>query len=74
MLVLFTIARSKIKGLRLSLEFFISANVITFAGSGESGFLDDVGLKAMMSNPQQLELDSMKRRLFLSDTVSYYTC
>lgn len=48
-----------------------TANVITFAGSGESGFLDDVGLKAMMSNPQQLELDSMKRRLFLSDTDNH---
>lgn len=48
-----------------------TAKVITFAGSGESGFLDDVALKAMMSNPQQLELDSMKRRLFLSDTDNH---
>ena len=48
----------------------VSAKVTSFAGSGESGFVDDVGLKAKMSNPQQLELDSMKRRLFLSDTVS----
>ena len=48
----------------------VSAKVTSFSGSGESGFVDDVGLKAKMSNPQQLELDSMKRRLFLSDTVS----
>ena len=43
----------------------------TFAGSGEPGFYDDVGIKAKMTNPQQLEIDNMKRRLFLSDTVSY---
>ena len=42
-------------------------------GSGESGFHDDVGMKAMLSNPQQLEIESLKRRLFLSDTVCLLT-
>lgn len=50
---------------------FFSAEVTSFAGSGEPGFHDDVGIKAKMTNPQQLEIDSTKRRLFLSDTVSY---
>ncbi|KAL9976693.1 hypothetical protein ACROYT_G014020 [Oculina patagonica] len=48
-----------------------SAQVTSFAGSGESGFHDDVGIKAKMSNPQQLEIDSMKRRLFVSDTDNH---
>lgn len=48
----------------------VLAVVTSFAGSGESGFHDDVGTKAKMTNPQQLEIESMKRRLFLSDTVS----
>ena len=52
------------------LAVFVSAEVTTFAGSGEPGFYDDVGIKAKMTNPQQLEIDNMKRRLFLSDTVS----
>ena len=47
-----------------------AAVVTSFVGSGESGFHDDVGMKAMLSNPQQLEIESLKRRLFLSDTVS----
>ena len=53
------------------LAVFVSAEVTTFAGSGEPGFYDDVGIKAKMTNPQQLEIDNMKRRLFLSDTVGY---
>ena len=48
----------------------VPAEVTSFAGSGESGFVDDVGTKAQMTNPQQLEIDSTHRRLFLSDTVS----
>ena len=47
-----------------------AAVVTSLVGSGESGFHDDVGMKAMLSNPQQLEIESLKRRLFLSDTVS----
>ena len=46
------------------LAVFVSAEVTTFAGSGEPGFYDDVGIKAKMTNPQQLEIDNMKRRLF----------
>ncbi|KAJ7380531.1 hypothetical protein OS493_008997 [Desmophyllum pertusum] len=48
-----------------------TAEVTSFAGSGESGFLNDIGIKAQMSNPQQLEIDNMKRRLFLSDTDNH---
>lgn len=51
---------------------FFSAVVTSFVGSGESGFRDDTGTKATFANPQQLEIDSMKRRLFLSDTVSLH--
>lgn len=50
-----------------------AAVVTSFVGSGESGFHDDVGMKAMLSNPQQLEIESLKRRLFLSDTVCLLT-
>jgi len=52
------------------LSVYVSAEVTTFAGSGEPGFHDDVGIKAKMTNPQHLEIDNLKRRLFLSDTVS----
>ena len=50
-----------------------AAVVTSLVGSGESGFHDDVGMKAMLSNPQQLEIESLKRRLFLSDTVCLLT-
>lgn len=50
-----------------------AAVVTSFVGSGESGFHDDVGMKAMLSNPQQLEIESLKQRLFLSDTVCLQT-
>ena len=56
----------------LVLLLFFSAVVTSFVGSGESGFRDDTGTKATLANPQQLEIDSMKRRLFLSDTVSLH--
>lgn len=52
------------------LSIYVSAEVTTFAGSGEPGFHDDVGIRAKMTNPQHLELDNLKRRLFVSDTVS----
>ncbi|XP_068701592.1 NHL repeat-containing protein 2-like isoform X1 [Montipora foliosa] len=48
-----------------------TAEVTSFVGSGESGFLDDVGTKALLANPQQLELDSMKMRLYVSDTDNH---
>lgn len=48
-----------------------TAEVTTFAGSGEPGFYDDVGIKAKMTNPQQLEIDNKKKRLFLSDTDNH---
>jgi len=48
-----------------------TAVVTSFVGSGESGFRDDTGTKATFANPQQLEIDSMKRRLFLSDTDNH---
>lgn len=51
-------------------SLIVPAEVTSFAGNGESGFVDDLGTKAQMTNPQQLEIDSTHRRLFLSDTVS----
>ncbi|XP_078368431.1 NHL repeat-containing protein 2-like isoform X2 [Oculina patagonica] len=48
-----------------------TAQVTSFAGSGEPGFHDDVGIKAKMTNPQQLEIDNRKKRLFLSDTDNH---